>query len=168
MQLLYFQVFRSTHVYGDSSSATDYSRLSIEDYAKTCTDKTFGSKDVGSKSYFSKVLYMHNNYTVYINIGTYRNRDELHADALNASIELYKALYTLCPEKFGSTLFGVYVSGSYIDDNGNSKCPDEVMFSWFDEKCLNSADINSLNSDNFQDMIYRYYDPYKHVNIQKD
>ena len=54
---------------------------------------------------------MHNNYTVYINIGTYRNRDELHADALNASIELYKALYTLCPEKFGSTLFGKYPKG---------------------------------------------------------
>lgn len=33
---------------------------------------------------------------------------------------------------------------------------------------FNSVDINNLNADNFQDMIYRYYDPYKHVNIQKD
>lgn len=151
-----------------SSNPDDLNTLSIEDYAKYCTDKTFGAHAYHDRSCFGHVNFMHNNYTVYINIGTHRNRDDLNAAAVNASVELYKALYTLCPEKFGNTLFGVYISGSYIDKNGNETESDEVMFSWFDEKTLKSTDINSLNSDNLQDAVYRYYNPYKGISIQRD
>lgn len=158
---------------GNSSSVTsekeiDYNSLSIEDYAKVCTNKTFGTQDLGSDGAFRKILYMHNNYTVYINIGTYRNREELNEGAVNASVELYKALYSIYPQKFGSTLFGVYVSGNYYDENGDMTESNEVMFSWFDKTTLKTLDINNLSSDNLQDVIYRYYQPYKGINIQRD
>lgn len=152
----------------DNSNSIDFNNLSIEDYAKYCTDKTFGAHAYKDRSCFSQVNFMHNNYTVYINIGTHKSRDDLNSAAVNASVELYKALYTIYPEKFGNTLFGVYISGSYVNDKGNTTESDEVMFSWFDEKTLKSTDINSLTSDNLQDVVYRYYNPYQRLSIQRD
>lgn len=151
-----------------SKKEMDYNSLSIEDYAKVCTNKTFGTQDLGSDGVFRKILYMHNNYTVYINIGTYRNREELNEGAVNASVELYRALYTIYPQKFGSTLFGVYVSGNYYDDNGDITESNEVMFSWFNETTLKTLDINNLSNDNLQNVVYRYYQPYKGINVQRD
>ncbi|MBW6410684.1 hypothetical protein [Clostridium weizhouense] len=146
----------------------DYSKLTINEYVKTCVTETFGKKDNQGGSYLSRILFSNNTYTIYINIGFYRNSDELKEAAINASIELYKSLYTLYPEKFGHTLFGIVVSGDTINKKGDTTHIDEAAVSWYNEKTLKNLDINNLNVNNFKDTVYRFYDYQNQRGIQRD
>ncbi|MDR5587079.1 MULTISPECIES: hypothetical protein [Clostridium] len=144
---------------------TDYSKLTINQYVSTCVTETFGKKD---NPYLSRILFSNNSYTIYINIGFYRNSDELKAAAINASVELYKSLYTLYPEKFGHTLFGIVVSGDTINKKGDTTHIDEAAVSWYNEKTLEALDINNLTVNNFKDTVYRFYDYQNQRGIQRD
>ena len=114
------------------------------------------------------ISYQHNNHGIYIYIGLYRTRDELDAAALNATVELYKALYTLYPEKFRDTLFGIVVYGTTVNSKGKETDSIEAMFSWYDKRTVEALDINNLTVNNFADTVYRFYDPYKKISFQRD
>lgn len=144
----------------EDSNTVDLNTLSIKDYAVYCTIKIFETHSYSDGSHFCDLNFSNNNYTVYIKLGTYQNRESLNAAAVNASVDLYKALYTLCPETFGDIPFGVHVSGSYIDKNGKITEPYEVMFSWFDRETLKTTDINSINADNLKDVTSGYSPPH--------
>ncbi|GAA0076606.1 hypothetical protein UT300005_09840 [Clostridium sp. CTA-5] len=147
---------------------TDYSKFTINEYVNTCVTETFGKKDNQGGSYLSRILFSNNTYTIYINIGFYRNSDELKSAAVNASVELYKSLYTLYPEKFGHTLFGIVVSGDTINKKGDTTHIYEAAVSWYNEKTLQTLDINNLTVNNFKDTVYRFYDYQNQKGIQRD
>lgn len=146
----------------------DYSKLTIDEYAKLCVSKTFGEKNSLDKTYFSSIRFTNNCHLVHINIGYYGSSEQLKAAAINASVDLYKSLYTVYPEKFGQTLFGIKVSGKTTDKKGKDTDIEEAAVSWYSENTLKTLDINMLTVDNFKDTVYRFYDYQNMAGIQRD
>ncbi|MBE6072224.1 MAG: hypothetical protein E7208_09730 [Clostridium butyricum] len=164
--------FYNTFYYYDANYSNHYieslekycGTLNLFDYSKLCVNKTFGNINNTDKNYFRTTRDNADHYTIYIDIGCYEDEEELNYVASYSMIELYKTLYTVCPEKFGNKPFGIVVEGSYYDNPDL----DEVMFSWYNEETLNNLDIKNLTIDNFTDTFYRLYAPYYDLNIQRD
>jgi hypothetical protein len=146
----------------------DYSRLTVNEYVNLCVDQTFGKKNNIDKPFLSSIRFTNNCQLIHINIGYYVNSEQLKAAAINASVELYKSLYTLYPEKFGHTVFGITVSGRTINKKGTDTDIEEAAVSWYDDKTLKALDINKLTVDNFKNTVYRFYDYQNMAGIQRD